>query len=80
MKRSLRIVAALLIISLAAALVLGIVLVHSWGWRMEVLLRVFGDPVWVILDAGRPTVWLLLLVPGLLLAAARSLFRRRPGE
>ena len=44
------------------------------------LVRVFGDPVWVILDAGRPTVWLLLLVPGLLLAAARSLFRRRPGE
>jgi hypothetical protein len=80
MKRSLRIGAALLFISLAAALVLGIVLVHSWGWRMEVLLRVFGDPVWVTLDAGRPAVWLLLLVPGLLLAAARSLFRRRPGE
>jgi hypothetical protein len=80
MKRTLQIVAALLLISLAVALVLGIVFLHSWGWRIEVLLKVFGDPVWVTLDAGRPAVWLLLLVPGLLLAAAGSLFRRRPTQ
>jgi hypothetical protein len=47
---------------------------------MEVALLVFGDRVWVTLDAGHPRVWFLLLIPGVFLAGALSLYARRPGE
>lgn len=80
MKRRSRVVAAGLLLSLAAALVLGIVLLHGWGGRMEALLLVFGDQVWVTFDSGHPRVWFLLLIPGVFLAGARSLYARRPGE
>ncbi len=80
MKRRSRVVAAGLLASLAAALVLGIVSLHGWGGRMEVALLVFGDRVWVTLDAGLPRVWVLLLIPGVFLAGALSLYARRPGE
>jgi len=80
MKRRSRVVAAGLLASLAAALVLGIVSLHGWGGRMEVALLVFGDRVWVTLDAGRPRVWFLLLIPGVFLARALSLYAWRPGE
>ena len=80
MKRRSRVVAAGLLASLAAALVLGILSLHGWGGRTEVALLVFGDRVWVTLDAGRPRVWFLLLIPGVFLAAALSLCVRRPGE
>ena len=80
MKRRSRVVAAGLLVSLGAALVLGIVLLHGWGGRMEALLLVFGDRVWVTLNAGRPRVWFLLLIPGVFLAGALSLYARRPGE
>ena len=80
MKRRSRVVAAGLLASLAAALVLGIGSMHGWGGRMEVALLVFCDRVWVTLDAGRPRVWFLLLIPGVFLAGALSLYARRPGE
>jgi hypothetical protein len=73
MMHLLRIVATGLLLSLAAALVFGIVSFHDWGGRMEATLLVFGDQVWVTIDAGRPRIWLLLLVPGVFLAAALSL-------
>ncbi len=80
MKRRSRVVATSLLVSLAVALVVGIVSLRGWGGRMEVLLLVFGDRVWVTLDSGSPRVWFLLLIPGVLLAAALSLYARRPGE
>lgn len=80
MKRGSRLVAVGLLVSVAAALVLGIVSLHDWGGRVEAMLLVFGDPVWVTLDSGRSRVWFLLLIPGVLLAAALSLYAQRPGE
>jgi H+/Cl- antiporter ClcA len=80
MKRRPRLVATGLLVFLAAALILGIVLLHDWGGRIEAMLLVFGDRVWVTLDSGRPRLWFLLLIPGVFLAAAFSLYRRRPGE
>jgi hypothetical protein len=80
MKRAFRIVATGLLISLATALVVGIVLLHDWGGRIETMLMVFGDRVWVTLDAGRPRILLLLVVPGVLLGAAISLYVRRSGD
>lgn len=80
MKRSFRVVAASLLVCLAAALVLGIVRAHGWGGSMEVMLMVFGDRVWVTIDSGKPRLWLLLVIPGVFLAAAFSLWVRRPGE
>jgi H+/Cl- antiporter ClcA len=79
-KRRPRLVATGLLVFLAAALILGIVLLHDWGGRIEAMLLVFGDRVWVTLDSGRPRLWFLLLIPGVFLAAAFSLYRRRPGE
>ena len=80
MKRRSRVVVTGLLVSLAVVLALGIASFHGWGGRIEVLLLVFGDRVWVTLDAGSPRVWLLLLIPGVLLAAALSLYARRPGD
>ncbi len=80
MKRRSRLVATGLLVSLAAALVLGVVLLYSWGGRMEVLLLVFGDRVWVTLDMGRPRVLFLMVIPGVFLGAALSLHARRSGE
>ena len=80
MKRRFRVVAIGLLVSLAAALVLGIVLLYGWGGHIEALLLVFGDRVWVTLDAGRPRVLFLLLIPGVFLGAALSLYAQRPDE
>jgi len=80
MKRRSRVAAAGLLVCLAAGLVLGIAMAHGWGGRMEVMLLVFGDRVWVTFDSGSPRLWLLLVIPGAFLAAALSLSARRPGE
>jgi hypothetical protein len=77
MKRRFRAVAIGLLVALAAALVVGIFLLHGWGGRMEVLLLVFGDRVWVTLDAGRARILVLLLIPGVFLGAALALYARR---
>jgi hypothetical protein len=80
MKRRFRIVATGLLVSLAAALVVGIVLLHGWGGHVEVSLMVFGDRVWVTVDAGRPRIWLLLFTPGVFFGAALWLHARRSGK
>ena len=77
MKRRSRVVAASLLVFLTIALVVGIVSLYSWGGGMEAMLLVFGDRVWVTLDARSPRVWFLLLIPGVLLATALSLYVRR---
>jgi hypothetical protein len=41
---------------------------------------VFSERVWVTLDSGRPRVFFLVVAPGAFLAAALSLYARRPGE
>ena len=78
-RRSCTTLAGLLVV-LAIALVLGIVFLYSWGGRVEMLLLVFGDRVWVTLDAGRPRVLLLMTLPGVLFWAAFSLHLRRISE
>lgn len=80
MKRRLRISVAGLLVLLATALILGIFFVYGWGGRVEAQLLVFGDRVWVTLDAGRPRVFLLMTLPGVLIGTAVALYRRRPGE
>ena len=55
-------------------------MLYSWDGRVEALLLVFGDRVWVTVDAGRPRVLLLMTLPGVLFWAAFSLYLRRPGE
>ncbi len=80
MRRGWRTVAAGVLVALAAALVTGIVMLQGWGGRVEVALMVFGDPVWVTIDAGRSRILFLLLLPAALLGAALSLWVRRPGE
>jgi hypothetical protein len=80
MKRRPRVVVSISVVCLAAALVVGVVALHDWGGGMEAKLLFFGDRVWVTLDARSPRVWFLLLIPGVLLAAAVSLYARRPGE
>jgi hypothetical protein len=75
-----RMIAAGMLVLLAGAFSAGIVALHSWGGRIETLMMVFGDRVWVTLDAGRPRVLLLLAIPAVLLWAAMSLRARRPGQ
>jgi hypothetical protein len=76
MKSGFRIAVTVVLVSIALALGVGVVLLHDWGGRMEAILLVFGDRVWVTLDTARPRVLLLLLMPGLLLGVA--LFRHLP--
>lgn len=45
------------------------VLIH-WGGRIESTLLIYGEPVFVVLDAGRPQIWLLFSLPLLLVAGA----------
>jgi hypothetical protein len=80
MKRRIRTAAAGMLVLLATALVVGIVYLYGWGGQVEAQLMVFGDQVWVTVDTGRPRVFLLMTLPGVLLAAAFSLYPRRSGE
>jgi len=75
--KALRLVAAIALALLTVALIVGVLKLHAGGGRMEVAMRVFGDPVWLTVDAGRPRFLLLLLVPGACLAAATALLSRR---
>ena len=80
MKRRIRVPVAGMLVLLATALVVGIVYLHGWGGQVEAQLMVFGERVWVTLDAGRPRVFLLLTLPGVLLGAAVSLYPRRSAD
>ncbi len=51
-----------------------------WGGRIESTLLVHGEPVFVVLDAGRPRIWLLFSLPTLLVAGALAVRKvRKPG-
>jgi hypothetical protein len=41
-----------------------------WGGRIESTLLVYGEPVFVVVDAGQPKIWLLFSLPTVLLAGA----------
>ena len=41
-----------------------------WGGRIESTLLVHGEPVFVMLDASRPRIWLLFSLPLLFVAGA----------
>ncbi|MFV1978861.1 MAG: hypothetical protein ACC649_05870 [Myxococcota bacterium] len=41
-----------------------------WGGRIESTLLVHGEPVFVVVDAGQPKIWLLFSLPTALLAGA----------
>ena len=75
-----RFVAIGLLVSVAAALVVGIIVLQDWGGRIETMLIICGDRVWLTLDAGRPRILLLLLIPAIFLGAAVSLHVGRRGE
>ncbi len=65
---------------LAAALSAPIGALIHWGGRIESTLLIFGDPVFVVVDAGQPRIWLLLSLPALLVAGAIVARRARtPG-
>ena len=51
-----------------------------WGGRIESTLLVHGEPVFVVLDAGRPRIWLLFSLPTMLMAGALAARKvRKPG-
>jgi hypothetical protein len=52
------------------------VLVH-WGGQIEATLMVYGEPVFVTLDAGRPRIVLLFTLPIALVAAALAVRKQR---
>jgi hypothetical protein len=55
------------------------VLVH-WGGRIESTLMVHGEPVFVVLDASRPRIWLLFSLPTALVVGALAARKvRKPG-
>jgi len=78
MKRLFSVVATILLVSLAVWLAHGIVSLYDWGGRIEAIMMIFGDRVFVTLNVGRPRFLSLLLTPGLFVAAALSLRAWRP--
>lgn len=58
------------LLALAAAFFGLIGVLIYWGGRIEATLLVFGKPVFVALDAGRPRIAFLLTLPIALAAAA----------
>jgi hypothetical protein len=52
----------------------------NWGGRIESTLLVHGKPVMVVVDAGRPRIWLLFSLPMVLMAGALTARKvRKPG-
>ena len=66
-----------LLLALAVAFfVLFGVLIH-WGGRIEATLLVYGDPVFVVIDAGRQRIVLILSLPIALVVAALATRKER---
>ncbi len=55
------------------------VLIH-WGGRIEATLLVHGRPVFVVVDAGRSRIVLLLTLPVALVAGALATRKQREPE
>ena len=54
-----------------AAVCVGLVaLLLGWGGRIEATILVFGDPVFLALDAGHPRILLLFALPIVLIGGA----------
>ncbi len=49
----------------------------NWGGRIEATLMVYGDPAFIVLDAGRSRTLLLLTLPVGLVAAALATRKQR---
>ena len=49
----------------------------DWGGRIEATLMVYGEPVFIVLDAGRSRTVLLLMLPVALVAAALATRKQR---
>ncbi len=48
-----------------------------WSGRIESTLLIGGEPVFVVLDAGRPRIWLLFSLPVFLVAGALAARKAR---
>ncbi len=66
-----------LLLVLAAAFfgVFGVLI--NWGGQIEATLMVYGEPVFIVLDAGRSRTVLLLMLPVALVAAALATRKQR---
>ena len=66
-----------LLLVLAAAFfgVFGVLI--NWGGQIEATLMVYGEPVFIVLDAGRSQTVLLLTLPVALVAAALATRKQR---
>jgi len=69
--------ASWLLLALAAAFSALIGVSIHWGGRIEATLLVFGKPVFVALDTGRPRIAFLFTLPAALVAAALAARKRR---
>jgi hypothetical protein len=49
----------------------------QWGGKIEATLMVYGEPVFVTLDAGRPRIAFLFTLPVALVAAALAARKQR---
>ncbi len=65
----------LLVLAAAFLGVIGVLI--DWGGRIEATLMVYGEPVFVDLDAGRLRTVLLLALPVALVAAAFAIRKQR---
>ena len=52
------------------------VLIH-WGGRIEATMMVSGDPIFILVDAGRPRIMFLLTLPIAFLLAALATRKQR---
>ncbi len=52
----------------------------DWGGRIEATLLVRGEPVFIVVDAGRPRIVLLLTLPVALVASALATRKQRESK
>ena len=65
----------LLVVAAAFFGVFGVLI--NWGGQIEATLMVYGEPVFIVLDAGRSRTVLLLMLPVALVAAALATRKQR---
>ena len=65
----------LLVLAVAFFGLIGVLI--YWGGRIESTLLVHGEPVFAVLDGGRPRIWLLFSLPTALVAGALAVRKVR---
>ena len=65
----------LLVLAVAFFGLIGVLI--NWGGRIEATLLVRGKPVFIVVDAGRPRIGLLLTLPVALTAGALATRKQR---